>query len=337
MARRSRQAQGTRARVPVAAGIASAAVAVAGAAAYERGTQRRRAQKRRFGLHGEAPFGQELRRSLAARLDGAIDGLEDRRRDRVVAVHDARTSIKRIRTVLRLGRSQLGESRYRDENDALRSVSQHLASLRDAMVMPAAFEGLLDHYGDDVDGDEVVRLRARLAARGEAVRGDAAEQSVAAAVAALRAVREHLDDWPLTRDEASLEPVLDGFRRAYSRAQKGYRRAHADPDTEALHAWRRRVKDVRYGAELLRDADPSRLKQTRRDAGELSDLLGDDHDLAMLAEVASDCPSTLRLIDRRRQDLQRSAFAVAERVFARTPRKVAKRTRRRARKRTAWR
>ena len=325
-----------RARVPAAAGIASAAVAAVGAAAYERGAQRRRAQQRRFGLHGDAPLGQELRRSLAARLDRAITGLEDRRGDRVEAVHDARTSIKRTRTVLRLGRDQLGERRYHDENDALRSVSRHLASLRDAMTMPTVLEGVLDHDRGDIPADEIARLRTRLAARGEAAQGDAAEESVGAALAALRAVRERVDDWPLTREDAALTPVLDGFQRAYARAQKGYRRTHDHPDTDALHAWRKRVKDVRYGAELLRDADPSRLKQMRREARKLSDLLGDDHDLAVLAELASDAPSTSRLIDRRRQELQRSAFALAEGLFARKPRKVAKHTRRRARKRTAW-
>ena len=140
----------------------------------------------------------------------------------------------------------------------------------------------------------------------------------------------------MTREDAALKPVLDGFQRAYSRAQKGYRQTHGHPDTDALHAWRKRVKDVRYGAELLLDADPSRLKQMRREASKLSDLLGDDHDLAVLAELASDSPSTSRLIDRRRLELQRSAFAVAEKLFARKPRAVAKHTRRRARKRTTW-
>ena len=324
-----------RPRGPVAAGIASAAVAVAGAVAYERGAQRR-AHRRRFGLHGDAPLGPELHRSLAARLDRTITALENGHGDRVEAVHDARKSIKRIRTVLRLARSQIGERRYRNENDALRSVSQHLALLRDATAMPTVLEGLLDRHRDDVDADEIARLRSRLAARGEAAQGDAAEKSVAAALTALRAVRARVDDWPLTRDEVTLKPILDGFQRAYTRAQKGYRRAHEHPTTEALHEWRKRVKDVRYGAELLRDADSSRLKQMRRGASKLSDLLGDDHDLAVLAELASDCPSTSRLIDRRRRELQRASFALAERLFARKPGKVAKHARRRARKRTAW-
>ena len=288
-------------------------------------------------MRGEAPLAQELRRSLGARLDRAIKDLEDGRGDRVEAVHDARTSVKRIRAVLRLGRSRLGEGRYREESDALRSAGQRLASLRDTMVMPTVLEGLLNHFSDEVDAEEIARLRERLAQRRETAQGDAAEESAAAGAAALRAVRERLDGWPLTREDAPLEAVLDGFRHAYSRAHKGYRRAHDHPDTEALHAWRKRVKDVRYGAELLGDADPSRMKQLRRDARKLSDLLGDDHDLAVLAGLASDCPSTSRLIERRRKDLQRSAFARAERLFGREPGKVAKRMRRRARARTAWR
>ena len=255
MSRRRRQRHRMRARGPVAAGIASAAVAVAGAVAYERGAQRR-AHQRRFGLHGDAPLGPGLHRSLVARLDRTITALENGHGDRVEAVHDARKSIKRIRTVLRLARSQIGERRYRNENDALRSVSEHLASLRDATAMPTVLEGLLDRRRDDVDADEIARLRSRVAARGEAAQGDAAETSVAAALTALRAVRARVDDWPLTREEAPLKPILDGFQRAYTRAQKGYRRAHDHPTTEALHESRKRVKDVRYGAELLRDADP---------------------------------------------------------------------------------
>ena len=162
---------------------------------------------------------------------------------------------------------------------------------------------------------------------------DAPTGVVADALASLRAARGRLNDQSLSAE--GVRPLFTGLRRVYRRGRAGYRRAYEDPSAENLHAWRKRVKDLRYGAELLRDTDPKTLKAARREALRLSELLGDDHDLAVLAETARDCPSILGAIARRHARLQHEALTLGKKLYAPAPRRFARRALRRARKHDA--
>ena len=58
------------------------------------------------------------------------------------------------------------------------------------------------------------------------------------------------------------------------------------PEVERLHEWRKRVKDLWYHHTLLRALWPPVMQAVGDEAHELSDRLGDDHDLAMLLDWA---------------------------------------------------
>ena len=75
------------------------------------------------------------------------------------------------------------------------------------------------------------------------------------------------------------------------------------------------------------------MKKLARRAHALSDLIGDDHDLAVLRAAARERNATLApgepallagLIARRRGRLQRKALSRGRRVYARKPRKLAR-------------
>jgi CHAD domain-containing protein len=102
-----------------------------------------------------------------------------------------------------------------------------------------------------------------------------------------------------------------------------------DATSAAFHQWRKRAKYHRYHLRLLQDAWPPVVRAHRRQANELTDLLGDDHDLAVLRQdllaeperfggarlVAALCG----LLDRRRAELQAAAHGVGQRCFAEDP------------------
>ncbi len=80
----------------------------------------------------------------------------------------------------------------------------------------------------------------------------------------------------------------------------------------------------------------------RRRPTSLSDLLGEDHDLAVLGDTAeaqaqSLAPDERRILQRavrqRRKKLQRAAIEVGARLYAERPRKLAERLEKRARAR----
>ena len=75
-----------------------------------------------------------------------------------------------------------------------------------------------------------------------------------------------------------------------------------------------------------RDAWPQELEARADEVHRLTDLLGDDHDLAVLAdevqsagETSDDRADLLAAIDRRRADLQAEAFKLGARVYAEKP------------------
>lgn len=105
---------------------------------------------------------------------------------------------------------------------------------------------------------------------------------------------------------------------------------------EDLHAWRKRVKDLWYHQRLLAPIGGPAVRGQAKDAHRLSDLLGDDHDLAMLGQeltrgempVPVDLGAVVKLIDHRRSELQREAIAIGERVYADSPKAFRRRMRR---------
>ena len=98
---------------------------------------------------------------------------------------------------------------------------------------------------------------------------------------------------------------------------------------------RKRVKDLWYQLRLIRDADKHVLGALADHAHDLSDHLGDDHDLALLREEVqrrldafaspADQRHLLQEIDQRRGELQFAAISLGERIYAEKPKKFTNR------------
>jgi CHAD domain-containing protein len=94
-----------------------------------------------------------------------------------------------------------------------------------------------------------------------------------------------------------------------------------------MHDWRKRAKDLWYHLRILADTSPGIVGGYVKDVHRLADLLGDDHDLAVLreavvshsGELAVDHEPVLGLIDHRRFQLEAEAMLLGERVYAEKP------------------
>ena len=137
--------------------------------------------------------------------------------------------------------------------------------------------------------------RPSTSARFSARLGDPASR--ARALGELRALRERLLAWNLS-DRQGIAVVEPGLLRLYSDGRRRWERCERRKGdaTREMHLWRKRVKDLRYIAEMLeaREAaangtpEPARAWQLGRVASRadaLGELLGEDHDLAVLAEL----------------------------------------------------
>jgi CHAD domain-containing protein len=242
-------------------------------------------------------------RIARGRIDHASDALADASEE---GVHEARKDMKKLRALLRL----VGEKRLRDEGGYFRDVARELAGARDADVMLATVADLESRY--EV---EVGPVRQRLEAHRLRTTGGGRKRAANTAKRMLKEARARVDDWPLERD--GFEAFEDGLRRTYRRGRRDWRAVLADPSTENLHEWRKRVKDLWYHHSLLEGIWKPVMSALADEAHELSDRLGDDHDLALLLDFGAE--ELEAVIAERRQELQGEALEYGARLYADRP------------------
>jgi CHAD domain-containing protein len=282
-----------------------------------------------FRLDFSEPPESALRICAAERIDDALDHLEAGLADDPgTAVHEARKDVKKTRALLRLHRDGLGGSAYRRENRALRNAGREISFVRDAHVLLDTVEALAERYAGQVPAGHFDALRAQL--DHDAAPARSVEDAVDAAKERLTRVRARLDEWELRR--AGRSALRKDIRHAYARGRRAFERAERDPSDERLHDWRKRVKDLRYQQQLLRPAWQEILGAQAKAAKQLSERLGDDHDLAVLDQRAREFDEPIagledvfELIERRRRELQDDAFRLGSLVYAEPPKRFAKR------------
>jgi CHAD domain-containing protein len=287
---------------------------------------------RQFRLREGEPVPVGLRRIAGGLLEMSIERLEgDTDEDLGTAVHETRKSLKRLRALVRLARDELGDDFYRRENAAFREAGRRLAGARDSQVLLESLDGLVDRCHDEMPPARVQRFKRTLAGRhGAAQRRLREGPAIAEVVCELREASARVPDWPL--DQEGLSTLAPGFRRIYRRGRRAYRAASREPGTENLHELRKRAKDLWYAAQIVRPASPKKMKRVARHAHELSDLIGEDHDLALLAQRVGErrdrfadeaaAGELTTLVERRRDELRREAMDVGQRLFRKKPRKV---------------
>ena len=196
-------------------------------------------------------------------------------------MHDARKDMKKLRALLRLVRGEIGEEVFRREADTFRDAAAELSGLRDADVMLATVADLEERYAADVGP-----VRQALEAHRIRTTGGGRERAAQAAAEMLTQARERVAGWPLESD--GFEVFEDGLRRTYRRGRRSWRAALEEPSTENLHEWRKRVKDLWYHCSILEESWKPVMRALADEAHELSDRLGDDHDLAVLLDFGAE-------------------------------------------------
>jgi CHAD domain-containing protein len=348
-----------RGRLPLATALAVVGLGVGIAlvrSQIERRSQRpepdgrtRRKRLTRPSLFPGEPFAEGLRRVVVGQLGAAIELVEEYPGESggEATVHEVRKAVKRVRALLRVLRGELGRKRYARENSTLRDCARRLAGARDAEVMVATLDGLLKRRPEAFAGSPgVAALRAQLLAEREAAAaGGIGDAQVRGAVAEeLRAVRRRMKRWkPRTR---GFKAVAPGLERLYREGRGGLRTAGKDGggrrNEEALHSWRKRVKDLRYAAETLDRGEKShrRVRRVAREADRLGEMLGEEHDLALLEARVRERPGRfagekktrrrlLKTIARRRKRLHGEALRDGKRLYRGGPKRFAARLNRR--------
>jgi CHAD domain-containing protein len=311
------------------AAVALGAAAVAGKALVERRSARRERETRRaFRLAADETVPDGVRRIARGQIEMAIAFLTEGG-DREAAVHETRKSLKRVRALLRLSRGTLDPDTYRVENGRFRDIGRDLGVARDSRVMVETFDAVSDRFSAELPAEHYERLRSRLVAEHNEAQSQLDDEVLlTSAVSRLETAWARVPAWTLEHED--FPALAPGLRRLYRRGRRAADDARRDPSTENRHELRKRAKDLWYATQILRGAGTSRLRRIRRGAHELSDLLGEDHDLALLrgkvVEGGRELPepadqvALVGVIDRRRDQLERKALRRAKRLYDPKPR-----------------
>ena len=207
------------------------------------------------------------------------------------AVHCARRSLKRLRGLLRLIRTSLDRdshdsSVFELENDTYRQAAAELSGRRDATVMMATLETVYEDLPTDL----------------------------APAAGAVHAwlIKRRGDTWPL-QNMGWAEPD-DGIRRMYTQGRDEYDECCWRPSVKSRHDWRKRVKSLWHHMQLLKPIWPGPMLAIVHELDELGEVLGLDHDCAVLAQAIDEQMPTKRLDSAQRQGVSRVIYARRRRL-----------------------
>jgi CHAD domain-containing protein len=267
-----------------------------------------------------------LERVVLGRIANALEELRGKGSDTFAeSVHEARKDLKKVRSVLRLVRDELGEELYRRENERFRDAGRLLSGARDAEVKLGTVDALRKRDGEMPTKKTLRKYIRSLEAEREG--HVAADKDLDLAASEIEDGAAAIGEWELAEDSWDL--VAPGLGRAYRRGRNRFRDTRQDPSAENVHEWRKRVKDLWYHLRILRPIWPALLEETADQAHELSDLLGDHHDLAVLAEDArgrrdrfesdADLEALLAAIERRQAKLLGDSLTLGDRLYAEKP------------------
>ena len=262
------------------------------------------------------------RDALIGQIDQVIHALQ-RRTLTDEAVHKARKGLKRSRAILRLLRHLIGTPTYRCENRLLRDSARPLTALRDAKVLIEALQRLARKWIPLVRllKEDLDRCREQLS-----------PQRVSDVTASLEDVKERLEGI----DENTLQAMITrkDLDRIYRKGRSAFTELRKSGTDARLHEWRKQVKYLLDQIELVRGFGVRHLGKPRRQADRLAEILGNDHDLAVLknkirefvaagkmhVSAATSKVSVLkqleRRLERRRCALQRKARRLGSSLFA---------------------
>lgn len=290
---------------------------------------------RGYRLRDDEDAAAGMRRVILGRLDKAAERLREADGDGdalAEAIHGARKDLKKARAALRLVRDDLGEKTFKRENHALRDAGRLLSASRDAEVKLATLDALVEGQTGDAPPAATALWRDDLAAdRDQIVGGDG--ESLGKAIEAVEEIAARAPEWKLRADGWKL--LGPGLDTAYREGRDAFAAIGAEPSFDAVHELRKRGKDLWYQVRLLRDAWEPVMEVTAEEIHDFTDLLGDHHDLAVLAEDlegrdafdAGQRATLQRLIEARQAELLDRARGAGERIYAEKPKAFGRRLR----------
>jgi CHAD domain-containing protein len=278
-----------------------------------------------FQIRADESVTHAVRRLARKQLDRIRASLEDADRH-PEKLHDVRVRLKKLRSLLRLVRPELGRSQ-RKTTKSLRSMSHELAALRESHVVEQTAKSIA------ASCQPRTRAAVRSALRSAVRRWRETHSKTIRALPLSKADRDlqeaarELGRFTLERKGSRV--VLDGLRTTYQRGRKSFGEARHKQSAASLHEFRKRGKDLQYQLRLVRGAAPEMIGAQVALTKRMTDLLGTVHDLAVFRDLwskstdqhgasKSAADAVLKIIDAEFAAKSKEALAIGRIVYSET-------------------
>lgn len=239
-------------------------------------------------------------------------------------VHECRKVVKRLRSLLKLVEPELTAKFFSARYKALGALGRMLAGARDRHVLETTIAKLEERYGGNaarvLEPFKAHLQRGKPDSDTHVARADGDRIIEAFAHEAKKFAR-------MTMKARGFAAIESGLARTYETARRDFEKAYRHPSDHRFHELRKAVQWHWRHMALLSRAWPDYFAGRIAACRELAEDLGDDHDLAVLIEevqrsgdvLQGDRAAMVLLAKSRQQELRTKAFALAERLFAESP------------------
>jgi CHAD domain-containing protein len=273
-----------------------------------------------------------VKRLLRRDVQKALEEL--RCSNRLESVHEVRKEIKQMRALLRLVRTAVSRADYRRASTALREAAGYLSAARDSHVKVNALEQLTEHFKRELAPRSLEQIKKTLSQECRRQQAELSHKRVATRVRRrLQALSRHGES--LSFKSSGWAVIGPGIQRSYREGRRGYLLSRKATRPEALHEWRKRVKDLYYQVNLLCPIWPEQMMAVAAELKHLGERLGDDHDLFLLIEpgmfnafrkqAPEEAEALKALVDERQTELRAQALAIGARFYLEKPAAFCKR------------
>jgi CHAD domain-containing protein len=201
-------------------------------------------------------------------------------------IHRVRTTIKRLRALLRLIRPAIDPAFFNRENDRLRTAAGLLSFARDTEVACRTLKTL--PVSDESDQEAVRSVLSSLETRAQQPKD--IQETMAEVNRRLEQARLNFHRLKLRGSDRQI--LEAGLRAVYRQGRQRMKTAIKQGQDNAFHRWRIRAKNLYYELQFLESVWPKRIDRIVSRLSDLEDQIGHDHDAAVLRAWLKKQPGT---------------------------------------------
>ena len=238
-----------------------------------------------------------------------------------LGIHGTRKVLKRLRALLMCAAPAIDAKTFRKRIAALRDLSQLLAPQRDAVISVQTVQNLEVHFGKD-RAAVFSGLRAHLDSTAAKMAGSLDPQLAEQVQRQLVVEGKKLA--AIRLKGKGFEPIAKGIETSYRKGRRAFENAYQKPSDKKFHDLRKAVQSHWRHMNLISNAWPGVFEARVSEARDLSDILGDDHDIFVMQKHASSLSGAeqaeiSRLCTVRQTELRNAVQFRAARLFAEPP------------------